>query len=452
MRRAWFSLVLAVLILSGVTPCDLSAQTYNPKSIRFESSDPSQQLDRSELLQITGLHEGAPVTKDEIEAALQKLADSGAFTNLTYTVNNTALTIKLTPAGAGGQALPVRFTNFVWWDPNDLIRILEQRVPLFHGTLPLQGNQTGQIEDALVALLAEKGIPNAKITASPSSFSPGDPMNAVALSITSPEILVGETHFDGVVPAVAERLTTLGRQLAGSTFDLREVNSKIHDITQDIFTEAGYLDFTNDPPIFATPRGDLTSYVVDVQVNLNPGPLYHISQIAIHPAPPLTDPELRAVLPFKTGDLASVIEVRKAVTALAHVYGDYAYLQTKASCDIDKNASNHTVTYTFSVVPGPQFRLASVDTSALPTDLQQEFVTLWHFEPGALIDKQFQSTLRDTVEKLHSRTGISVTARKDSAANTVVIFLRPGKVPGNLGSPEGPLDTAEPSATIASQP
>ena len=394
---------------STALPRPVVAQTYNPKSIRFVSTDPSQHLDTDELLRISGLQQGVPLTKDEIEAALQKLGDSGAFADLSYTVNEAALTIKLTPA-PGGQPLPVRFVNFAWWSQDELLKILEQRIPLFHGTLPLQGNQTGEVEDALVALLGEKGVPDARVTALPSSNSPGDPMNAVALSISSPAILVGQIHFDGAVPTVAEKLTTLAHALADRNFDLREVNTTIHDSTQAIFEDAGYLDARQDPLVFTPPRKDLGGYVVDVQVPMHPGPLYHIGSIAIHPEPPLTDSDLRVVLPFKTGDPASAADVRTAVSALAHVYGDHGFLQARASANLDKNVSNHTVDYSFTFSPGAQFHLASIDASALPTELQQEFSGLWHVAPGALVDKGFQANLRDTLQKLHTRMAIFVGA------------------------------------------
>lgn len=446
MRRAACTLAIAVLALFGALSRPASAQTYNPKSIRFVSTEPSQHLDSTELLRVTGLQQGVPLTKDDIQAALQKLGDSGAFEDLSYTVNETALTIKLTPA-AGGQALPVRFANFVWWDHDDLLKLLEQRIPLFHGTLPLQGNQTGEVEDALVALLQEKGIPDARVTALPSSDTPGEPMTAVALSISSPAILVGEVRFDGAPPAAAEKLTTLAHALADRNFDLREINITIRDSAQAIFEDAGYLDATSDPPVFAPPRKDLGGYLVDIQVPLHPGLLYHIGSIAIHPEPPLADSDLRAVLPFKTGDPASAAGVRTAVTALAHVYGDRGFLQARASATLDRNVSNHTVNYSFIFSPGSQFHLASIDASALPTELQQEFASLSHLAPGVLVDKDFEANLRGTLEKLHTRMGIFVAAKRNPDDHTVIIMLQLRKLPGistDAGDPGTPIPSSVP--------
>jgi hypothetical protein len=34
----------------------------------------------------------------------------------------------------------VRFANFVWWQPAELEKLVEARVPLFHGELPINGS------------------------------------------------------------------------------------------------------------------------------------------------------------------------------------------------------------------------------------------------------------------------------------------------------------------------
>ncbi len=446
MRRAVYIVLLTFLILAAL-PCPLLAQTYNPKSIRFVSTDPSQHLDTAEILRISGLQQGVPLSKEEIDAALQKLGDSGAFADLSYTVSDAALTIKLTPAAAQSQALPLRFVNFVWWNHDELIQLLEQHVPLFHGTLPLQGNQTGQVEEALVALLRDKGISDAHVTAMPSSDLPGDAMNAVALSISSPQILVGDVRFDGAVPAVTEKLATLTHALADRNFDLREMSTTLHDSAIAIFEDAGYLDAKNDPIVFVAPRKDLGGYVVDIQVPMQPGPLYHIGTITLHAQPPLSDAGLRAVLPFKPGDPAAAVSVRDAVSALAHLYGDYGFLQARASASLDKVPSNRTVNYSFVFSPGPQYHLASIDASELPTELQQEFSTLWHVVPGVVIDKDFQTNLRETLEKLHTRMGIFVGVKRNTDAHSVVILLQLRKLPGVSTEPSdsgAPLPSAVP--------
>lgn len=444
MRRAARHLVLAILAFACALPSTLAAQAYKPKTIVFQSTDASQHIDSAELLRISGLQEGVPLSKADIEAALQKLGDTGLFANLSYTVNDTALTIRLTSAG-GGQALPVRFANFVWWQPDELLKILEARIPLFNGTLPLQGNQTGEVEDALVALLAQKGIPDAHITAMPSGT--GGTINAVILSITSPEILIGQTHFTGTVPTVDAKLNKLNSEIVDRDFDLQDYINTIHGSVQEIFEDAGYLEVTNEPPVLSPPRQDLGRYAVDAEVTVHPGALYRVGAINIHAEPPVTESELRPELPLKSGNAASASDLRVAAATLARVYSDQGFLEARASAALEKIPSNDTVNYSFTFSPGMQYHLAGIDTSALSPDLQNEFAAAWHIAPGALIDKRFRATLLETVKRLHTRSGIFVAGRRDDHTHTVVVALQLRKLPGvpdEPGDPGTPIPSSIP--------
>ena len=437
-------LAIVVLPVACALPCILSAQTYKPKAIVFQSTDSSQHIDSAELLRISGLQEGVPLTKADIGAALQKLGDTGVFSNLSYTVSDNALTIRVTPAG-GGQALPVRFANFVWWQPDDLLKILEARIPLFAGTLPLQGNQTGDVENALAELLAQKGIADARITAMPSNA--GGKIDGVILSITSPEILIGQTTFTGTVPAVDAKLNTLNHEIVDRDFDRQDYTNTIRNSVQEIFEDAGYLEVTNDPPVFAAPRKDLSGYAVDAEVTVHPGALYRIGAINIHSEPPVGEAALRAALPVKPGDPASASDLRVTLGELARVYSDEAFLDAKVSAAVDRVLSNHTVNYSFTFSPGAQYRLAALDTSALPLELQHEFAAAWHIAPGALTDKVFQTSLLKTIQQLHTHSGIFIAGRRDVPTHTVVIALQMRKLPGESpeqGNPGAPIPSSVP--------
>ena len=452
MRRAARHLVIVILAFACALPCTLAAQTYKPKTIVFQSSDASRHVDSAELLRISGLQQGVPLSKADIEGALQKLGDTGIFSNLSYTVSDAVLTIRLTPAG-GGQALPVRFANFVWWQPDELLKTLEARIPLFTGTLPLQGNQTGEVEDALVALLTGKGIPDARITAMPSQTS--GTIDGVILSITSPEIVVGETHFTGSVPAVDAKLNAINREIVDRDFDRQDYTNTIRNSVQEIFQDAGYLDVTNEPPVFAPPRKDLGRFAVDADVTIHPRDLYRVGAINVRSESPLTESALRTVLTLKSGDPASASDLRVAASTLARVYSDQAFLDAKASAAIDRVLSNHTVNYTFTFSPGTQYRLAAIDTSALPLDLQREFAASWHLAPGALTDMAFQTALRQTVQQLHTRSGIYVGGKRDPLTHTVVIALELRKLPGIFtepGDPGTPLPSSVPPPQLPPLP
>jgi outer membrane protein assembly factor BamA len=251
---------------------------------------------------------------------------------------------------------------------------------------------------------------------------------------------VGETHFEDGLPAVAAKLERLNHELAGRDFDRQDVTNTIQQTVEEIFQDAGYLDVRNDAPVFSTPRKELTQYVVDTQVTLHPGALYHISMVAFRPEPPLSDAELRAVLPFKAGDAASASDFRVALGELALAYAGHGYLEAKSAATVSRDRANHTMSYSFTFTPGAQFHVASIDTSGLSSDLQQEFRGVWNVAPGAVCDRELTLKLRAAVQQLHSPSTIYAVEQRDSAAHMVVIKLQLRKPTSGGAGPGGGLE------------
>ncbi|MCL2661606.1 MAG: hypothetical protein FWD64_13955, partial [Acidobacteriaceae bacterium] len=111
----------------------------------------------SELLAFTGLKPGTDSTVAAVQAAAQKLSDTGLFADVHFQSEPRGLVfaLKLMPET---NLLPARFSNLVWWSNEELAKALETRVPLYRGLVPISGNMQDAVIAALTAMLAEKNI------------------------------------------------------------------------------------------------------------------------------------------------------------------------------------------------------------------------------------------------------------------------------------------------------
>ena len=216
--------------------CTLLAQTYSPKTIRIDAPPGT---DTAEPLRIAALPANSPLTKQQIEEALGRLADTGLFSDINYTVNDTALVIKLTPA-ASSQSLPVHYGNFVWWQPGELEPLVEARLPIFKGRLPAAGTLTDQVEAVLVDLLHQKSI-DAKVTATLLQGGPSG-IAATGLTLSRPQVVIGEIHLQNGISALDAQTSKFADGLRGEDFDTGETYSSIHLSVTDIYQNGGYLD------------------------------------------------------------------------------------------------------------------------------------------------------------------------------------------------------------------
>jgi len=412
------TLLRSFALLAALSPAlPVVAQTYTPKTIRIEGATG---MDTDQLLGIANLKPGT-LSKEQIEGALQRLGDTGMFTDLSYTVSSEALVFKVT-APATSRSLPVRYANFVWWRPEELEKLVEARVPIFQGKLPFSGTLTEQVEAALTALLGEKGI-DAKVEAVQSTDVAGGPVTGVALTITRPEILVGQTHVEGASPAFTAKLDVMGRSIAGQDFGIEETSRTIRQRLSDIYEDAGYLDVANDPPSFAPPRKDMDRFLIDATVVVHPGEMYRITQIDLPAVPPVSAAELAKAAGIKTGDPAGAAALRLAKGELAKAYQDRGYLDAFATEETNKDSAAHTVVYSFHFTPGEVYHLAGVDATALPPDVQKTFANDPELRPGVVASAEMKQEVFQILHEKNLLQSVKVQMDTDSAQRTLKVVL-----------------------------
>jgi outer membrane protein assembly factor BamA len=408
LRFVFATLTLAVSIAH--------AQTYTPKQIRI---DAPAGTDTAEPLRVAALEPGVPLSKQQIETALQRLADTGLFADISYTVNSDALVIKLTPS-ASSQAQPVHFANFVWWQPGELEPLLEARVPLYKGKLPVTGTLTEQVEAALVAMLKDKGI-----DAAVSARESGSSADSVTLSLTRPSVVVGTVTLQGDLPALQPQTLKLTNHLRNQDFDRAETGKTIADSVNDLYQNAGYLDVTTSMPAYSAPHKDLNDYAVDLLATVTPNAPYHVTQLTLHATSPVSESELQKAAEIHPGDTASPLALRIAHGELEKTYADHGFLDARATIDTSKDTTAHTVAYSVTFAPGTIYHFAALDTSALPPDQQSAIATSLRMTPGAIADQNLLTSIAHTLNDLHLLRSVNFLQKPDRATHTVTILLTP---------------------------
>ena len=407
------SRALSALFL--LAPLTTLAQTYTPKTIRVDA--PST-VDTTEALRIAALPANSPLTKQQIEAALQRIADTGLFADVGYTVDSAALVIKLTPS-ASSQLQPAHFSNFVWWQPAELESLLEAAVPGYHGQLPLAGTLTDQVKAALVSLLHAKGV-DATVDAHENGFS----ADSITLSIVNPSIVIGDLQLRNSLPALLPQLKTVQHRLHGEDFDIAETTRTVQESVNDIYKNAGYLAVETSAPTTSAPHKDLLTYAVDLSSNITPGDVYHVSALQLHAQPPVSEADLARAANIKAGDVASLAAQHLALSEMQEVYASHGYLGAKVLFTSHQDNAVHTVEYICNFDPGEVYHFASLDVSALPSDQQAAFTHAFTIAPGAIANNDLRSALQHAVQSLPNPNQVVYGMVLDSKTHTVNILVK----------------------------
>jgi len=133
----------SALVICFVASLSLVAQTYHAKSITFAGDSTAN---TSELLAASGLSANAQLTQADMQAAAQRLSDTGLFSDVRFSFDGQDLRYDLKTAS---NKFPAHFVNFPWWNEQQILSQLESRILLFHGSLAPESGMQQKVIEAL---------------------------------------------------------------------------------------------------------------------------------------------------------------------------------------------------------------------------------------------------------------------------------------------------------------
>src|ERR1041384_5031502 len=153
-----------------------------------------KRMTADQIITLSGLQIGQAVDGTVLDAAANKMMQSGLFRRLGYRVRNTQdgaiVTFNIEESAV---SLPVVFENFVWFTDDEILAAVRQDVPFFNGTAPATGDTSDKIAAALQRLLASRNI-NGRVEYLP--YVTKDNQELV-FTVKGARILICSLHFPG---------------------------------------------------------------------------------------------------------------------------------------------------------------------------------------------------------------------------------------------------------------
>src|SRR5258708_38363747 len=193
-----FTATFLTFVFMSNSPCRAQKQ-FTLRRVEFvglKKLSPQKGIDAS------GLKVGSTVSPDIIDAAAEKLMQSGLFKKLGYKLRTNANEATVIfEVEEASRNLPVVFENFVWFSEDELARAIRQDVPFFDGTAPEAGTTTDKIAAALQRLLSQKQIPGRVEHMPYADIAKGT--QEIMFTVEGVQIPVCSLHFPGAT-AISE--------------------------------------------------------------------------------------------------------------------------------------------------------------------------------------------------------------------------------------------------------
>lgn len=401
------------LLLAGALPSP--AQRLNVSTITFTGDD----TPAADLLATTGLKPG-PVDAAQVQAAAQKLNDTGMFAHIDFAVQGAALQFHLTPAEG---RLPTRFENFVWWQDSTLIERVHAIVPLYHGLVIPGTGLDAQVAAALTSLTAEQHV-TATIESHPETDLGSRKPNAVRYRIAAPEINIGTVTLSGESAAMQNELAPIAKAATGQPFDTHATLNLLSQAVRAVYGTHGYLDagiakMTQQAPVTAA-----QGITIPLAVDIAEGPQYRLDSIRFAQPMLLNEADFQKKVSLHPGDVVNQELLRRSLLLVSEPYRRQGYLHAKVGAEPSVDRAANKVAYLVKVEPGEIYRFGNLEMTNISDKQRAELLKSWKLHAGDAFDASYAGGfLKANASSLHSLDGYSAEYKQVEHLDTHVVDL-----------------------------
>lgn len=395
-------LVLCTLIKGA--PSGLAQQPGGPKLAKVEFEG-IKHLSQDQLLTTSGLEIGQPVNVAALDAAGQRLMDSGLLKKLSYrlhTVNNEA-TVTFQIEESVGLRHPAIFDNFIWFTDDELANAVRHDVPLFDGTALDSGSMTDEIAHALQLLLDGHKIAG-KIEYL-AAAGPGGNLAAHVFTVHGIKMPVCSLHFPGTQNISEARLIKVSKDLLPEPYSRTFDSAFAYNNLFPIYREVGQLRATFAQPIGKLQTTESCKDGVEVTIPVDEGLIYSWQGADWSGNQIFAAPALDQALAMKPGEIANGLKFDKGLDVVRKLYGRKGYLALSLRPTAVFDDPAHRVEFRIEVKEGPQYRMGNLIVKGLPDNQTNYLRGKWEMLKGDIYDAGyaedfFKTAFRDIYRKI----------------------------------------------------
>jgi outer membrane protein assembly factor BamA len=381
----YFLLIAAAVLTLNIAA--LAQQNFQIAKIEFEGLN---RFSVQEATATTELKVGDQFELTALDAAAQRLLDSGNFKNVAYRTRPTRdqITITFVVEEAKVTTSRVIFDNFIWFSDTELIAAVQRDVPSFTGIATDNGDMVDRITKSLQRFLHENKI-EATVSYMASQDAPGSTTQEHVLSVLGIPMPICTLHFPGANNISEAKLTDSSKSLIGTDYSHKFVSLFSQNTLFPLYKELGQLRAAFSPPLAKVEESLTCKSGVDVTIPVDEGLIYKWDKAEWVGMMALTASELNDILGMTSGQPANGIKVDKASKEIQKAYGRKGYLNANLQSVPSFDDNKSIVTYRMEIREGQQFRMGQFIAKGFPEPIAKLLQERWALKPGAVFDEGY---------------------------------------------------------------
>jgi outer membrane protein assembly factor BamA len=404
-------LALAVCLLFALISLPPQAQaqgtggaTSKVESVKFSGSN---RFTEEDLGRAIGLARGTVVTRQDIQAAADRLTQLGWFSEVTYTFDSTPKGVQIQFTLHDAPCHPVWFDNFPWFTDAEIAAAIRAAGLPYDGTAPEAGTALDAYREAIVGLLKANNIAGeveGELVEAPESESMIE-----RFRVTGGDVWVKSLEFSDPVARNDLRIAQELDIIVGKPYSRYTLAMFLIEHVRPAYTSQGYLRARFGEPV-AQFIGDPTkplSKNVAVRVPIEPGVQYHWGGAAWKGQLALNEAALNGFLGFSAGEPADALKLQAGWDRIAKEYSQRGYLEAKVEPEPHYNEAEGQVTYTVHITEGIQYRMGVLVLTGLSLAAERQLMANWKIARGDVFDNTYyEEFLNGGAQKIFQNTPV----------------------------------------------
>ncbi len=432
-------IALCFSLLLTVAPAHKQAatQTAPPASayklLSLKVTGTSRYNDK-EMLAASGLQIGRNAVDGDFKEAVQRLGNSGMFSDVSYAYSSSTMGTKLEIQVVdtdSSKLVPVQFENFVWFTDAQLLSALQTRVPLFKNLLPLAGDLPDHVSEALQAMLSERQLPGhvSYLREAPNDMAVA--LTAIDYRVEDVTMRIRDVEFPGASPEQVPWLTAAARRLSGAPYGRPTLAAAAQFDLLPVYLQRGYLRAAFGPSDarivpHSTSNPDPSDVEVDALVPVTPGRIYSTSGITWKGNAALGTNELVPLLHLLLGRPADAVQLRRDLDSITTLYRSRGYIMVQIKTDSQLDEDRGAVHYDITVAEGDLFKMGELEITGLDTQSAARMQNAWTLHPGQPYDATYPMNFVGKTGQLLPRGvgwGVNIHETPDQKEKTVDVEI-----------------------------
>jgi outer membrane protein assembly factor BamA len=344
----------------------------------------------SQISEASGLKPGLPADDSILTAALDRLSNTGAFSQITYRYKTLGGKMTVTFIVVDEpKTMSCSFDNFIWFSPDEVDRAVRAEVPLYDGRVPLSGDLAQAVARAVEHLLAQRHI-TATVVFLPAAKALGAAPTEFRYSAQGNLPLVTSVEFIGG-PLDPALFTVQKQRLTGRPFSAAYARSLAENDLDVIYRNHAYLRaHFNEPQVTFLPgSNDSDPGVVKLVFTVVPGPQYSWHGAEWGGNATYSTADLEHYLGMKDGDPAALDKISAGMDAVREAYGAKGYIAASLAPKQSFDDAARQVHYSFQIKEGSQFHMGVLTVSGFDDKSAERIRKVWRLKAGDIYDASY---------------------------------------------------------------